>query len=110
MPYAHQALFWLQLVQVLLLALHDWIPLGRLNDIEAVRAENPGVTLFRTTAWSTLPFAFGVAASAYFLHRHWPDWLLVWLRVSYAILLLGELRAWWFPLSGRGGARSDPAI
>ena len=34
------ALFLLQLFQVAFLLLHDWIPLGRLNDIAAVRREN----------------------------------------------------------------------
>lgn len=97
MQNSHAALLCLQAFQVLFLALHDWVPLGRLNDVRAARAANPGDRLIITTALSTLPFALGFAASAYYFDRAWPTWLLAWLRISYAILFAGALRAWWIP-------------
>jgi hypothetical protein len=91
------ALLGLQLFQVLFLSLHDWIPLGRLNDVEAARAANPGSKLLVTTIVSAAPFAFGFAATI----RDWgeplPGWLMIWLWASYGILFLGQLRAWWIP-------------
>jgi hypothetical protein len=87
----------LQTFQVLFLCLHDWIPLGTLNDVQAVRAENPGGRLLRTTLLSAAPYVFGLAASFVFLGRHYPDWLYYWLLVSYGLLFLGQLRAWWVP-------------
>jgi hypothetical protein len=40
-PITIGALFALQSFHVLFLALHDWIPLGSLNDLKAVRSANP---------------------------------------------------------------------
>lgn len=93
----HVTLFALQLLQVLFLALHDWVPLGRLNDVERVRAEDSAGKLAATTAVSTAPFAFGFAASATCLGHPYPGWMKQWLLVSYAILFAGELTAWWLP-------------
>jgi hypothetical protein len=93
------ALFALQAFHVLFLSLHDWIPLGRLSDIAAVRLQNPVRKLVAGTLISTFPFAFGLVASAIYtwLGRSFPGWLFNWLWISYTVLFLGELRAWWIP-------------
>ncbi|MBV8207424.1 MAG: hypothetical protein JO041_11580 [Acidobacteria bacterium] len=89
------ALLLMQLFHVLFLGLHDWVPLGRLNDVAAVRAENPMSKLIAGTLISTVPFVIGLAASLYY--KTFPGWLHWWLWVSYALLFLGELQAWWIP-------------
>ncbi len=91
------ALVALQAFQVLFLALHDWVPLGRLNDIAAARRENSGGRLLRVTLVSVVPYAIGLAGSIAAHGRHYPGWLVWWLWISYAILFAGELRAWWVP-------------
>ena len=96
-PVTVGALFVLQIFHVLFLSLHDWIPLGNLNDPKAVRATIPGHKLLAATLISTAPFAFGLAASTVYLAKSYPNWLLNWLGISYAILFLGELQAWWIP-------------
>lgn len=53
--------------------------------------------MFVTTLVSALPFAFGLAATLFYWGRAFPGWLFMWLWVSYALLLLGQLRAWWIP-------------
>lgn len=97
MPNSHPALLCLQIFVVAFLGLHDWIPLAPLNDVKAARRENPGAALIVSTVLGTLPFAFGLAASACFVDGPWPGWLLLWLRISYALLFAGALRAWWVP-------------
>jgi hypothetical protein len=87
----------LQTFIVLFLALHDWVPLGTLNNLPGVRAANPGSALFTTTLLSAAPYAFGLAASIIHLGEAYPDWLLWWLWISYVLLFLGQLRAWWIP-------------
>jgi hypothetical protein len=96
-PATKDALLALQLFHVLFLSLHDWVPLGNLNDVKAVRAVNPGRRLLITTLISVIPYAFGVVASVIYHGRPYPAWLLGWLWVSYAVLFIGELRAWWIP-------------
>jgi hypothetical protein len=96
-PRTVGALFVLQIFHVLFLSLHDWIPLGKLNDPKAVRATISGGKLLAATLISTAPFAFGLAASAVYLGRPYPQWLLLWIGISYAMLFVGELQAWWIP-------------
>jgi hypothetical protein len=90
-------LFALQCFHVLFLALHDWIPLGRLNDVKAVRAANSVRKLAAGTLISLTPFAIGLAASAIHFGRAYPAWLFWWLWISYGLLFVGELTAWWIP-------------
>jgi hypothetical protein len=87
----------LQAFQVLFLALHDWVPLGRLNNVAAARSENPGGRLLRVTLISTVPYLIGLIFSARSLGHKYPGWLMDWLWISYVLLFLGQLRAWWVP-------------
>jgi hypothetical protein len=95
------ALLALQAFHVLFLLLHDWIPLGSLNNIAAVRAANSIGKLLLATAISTSFFLFGFIASS--LHRSGPlpHWLLWYLLISYLFLFYGELSAWWIPYFGK---------
>jgi hypothetical protein len=96
-PVTVGALFVLQIFHVLFLSLHDWIPLGRLNDPKAVRAEVSRGELLAASLISTVPFAFGLVASAVYLGKAFPGWLMWWLAGSYLFLFMGELEAWWVP-------------
>lgn len=96
-PFAIGALLWLQCFHVLFLALHDWIPLGSLNDLKAVRMANPIHKLVAGTLISLTPFAIGLYASVVHFGRAYPSWLVWWLWISYSSLFIGELQAWWVP-------------
>jgi hypothetical protein len=96
----------LQCLVVLFVALHNWIPLGRLNDVRGVRKEFPGSKLLITTLINFTPFAFGLAASAFYFERIFPGWLLWWLWISYALAVYGSLKAWWIPYL----FRPDPVL
>ena len=87
----------LQALQVACLWLHDWVPLGRLNNVAAIRGENTVAALVVTTIVQSLPFSIGLAASLAHLRTGFPPWLLTWLWASYGVLFAGELRAWWVP-------------
>jgi hypothetical protein len=94
----------LQCFHVLFLSLHDWIPLGALNDVQSARNANPGSKLFVGTLVSATPFVIGLAGSVYF-RSGYPLWLFWWLWISYGLLFIGELQAWWIPYF----FRPDPA-
>lgn len=79
----------LQTFHVAFLALHNWIPLGRLNDVRAVPAANAGASLLVTTILSAAPYAAGLATSLAHLHGAYPPWARTWLWVSQG--------AWWVP-------------
>jgi hypothetical protein len=86
----------LQAFQVAFLWLHDWLPLGRLNDVAAVRSQDSLTRLVTVTLVQSLPYSLGLV----FCLRHgapYPDWLRSWLWISYGLLFIGQLRAWWIP-------------
>jgi hypothetical protein len=95
--FAAEALLGLQLFHVLFLTLHDWIPLGPLNDVKAVRAENPGSKLLIATLISGAPFLIAFVASVHYFGRMYPSWLFWLLWIAYIFLFIGELQAWWVP-------------
>jgi hypothetical protein len=101
MTFAHHelevALIALQFYQVLFLWLHDWIPLGRLNNVAAVRAEDSFGRLVCVTIMQSLPFTIGLYFSLRHFGGRYPDWLVIYLWVSYGLIFLGQLRAWWVP-------------
>jgi hypothetical protein len=93
----------LQAFHVAFLWLHDWVPLGSLNDVAAVRRQDSLTRLVRVTLIQSVPFTIGFVFSvlSWWMSRPFPGWLWYWLWISYGLLLLGELTAWWVPYFGR---------
>ncbi|MHB8812642.1 MAG: hypothetical protein ACYDAE_05200 [Steroidobacteraceae bacterium] len=87
----------LQAIQVLFLWTHDWIPLGRLNNILAIRRQDSLERLIRVTLLQSAPFTALLIYSILSLHSGYPDSLWTWLWIGYGLLFMGELRAWWIP-------------
>lgn len=91
------ALILLQAVQVAILWLHDWLPLAPLNDVPAVRAADTTLRLVVVTLIQSIPYTIGLVFTISGLSNGIPDWLWHWLWISYGLLFIGELRAWWLP-------------
>ena len=105
---AQLALVALQAWQVAILWVHDWIPLGRLNDIAAVRAANSTARLVRVTLIQSVPYTLLLAWSLGLYGHPWPGQLVAWLGGAYGLLLAGELKAWWIPYAvGADAARVE---
>jgi hypothetical protein len=96
-PSTESLLLALQGFQVLFLWIHDWVPLGRLNDIRAVRGLDSMQRLVVVTLIQSVPWSIGLCWSLAYWHRHYPGALYDYLLISYGLLLLGQLRAWWVP-------------
>lgn len=96
----------LQCFVVLFVSLHNWIPLGALNNVRGVRAVFPTGKLFATTLLNFAPFAVGLAATAFYLGKPHPSWVFWWLWVIYLLACYGSFKAWWFPYL----VRADPAL
>ena len=86
-----------QAFQVLFLWVHDWIPLGRLNDVAAVRSQDTGRRLVTVTLIQSVPWTIGLCFSVLNFRQPYPDWLYDWLVISYGLLFIGQIRAWWIP-------------
>ncbi|MFZ1871121.1 MAG: hypothetical protein WAU49_21795 [Steroidobacteraceae bacterium] len=86
-----------QLYVVLFIGLHDWLPLGRLNNLAGIRAVDSRPRLLLTTLLSVLPFFIGFAGTCYYFAGRFPSWLFWLLWITYGFALYGVLRAWYLP-------------
>jgi len=86
-----------QLLVVLFIAVHDWAPLGALNNLAAIRATDTLPRRILVTFLSALPFAIGFAATAEYAATTFPMWLGDLLWISYTVGLYGMVRAWYLP-------------
>ena len=91
------ALVVLQCCVVLFVGLHNWIPLGALNNRRGVRIVFPTTKLILTTLTNFVPAAFGLIASIVYVHRHFPGWLVWYLWIFSILAAYGSLKAWWIP-------------
>jgi hypothetical protein len=73
------------------------VPLGRLNNLGAIRGEDTLLRSVFVTLLPAVPAAIGLFYSARYRGRPYPDWLEMLLWITYGIFLLGMLRAWWIP-------------
>ncbi len=90
---------------VAFVGLHNWVPLGSLNDLNAVRTEFPGTKLVYVTLSNFIPAAFGLVCSINFRHD-FPEWLIWYLWIFYLLALFGSAYAWWIPyIFGAGSKR-----
>jgi hypothetical protein len=87
----------LQTCVVAFLLFHDWIPLGRLNNLTAIRGEDTRLRSIFVTLLPAVPAAIGLFYSARHFGQPYPDSLEMLLWITYGVFILGMLRAWWIP-------------
>src|ERR1700689_3007255 len=87
----------LQTFVVVFLLFHDWIPLGRLNNLAAIRGQDTLMRSIFVTLLPAVPAAIGLFFSAEHFGRSYPDWLETLLWITYSVFIVGILRAWWIP-------------
>jgi hypothetical protein len=87
----------LQIAILLFLLIHDWIPLGALNDIPGVKSQNSTARNAFNTAVNCIPVLIGLILSILYYLGRYPLATMTYLLFLYLLLLVGELRAWWIP-------------
>jgi hypothetical protein len=96
-PALETALLVLQGIVVAFLLLHDWIPLGRLNNLAAIQRQDTFQHRVIVTLLPGVPAALGLIGSLRHYGEPYPDSLEILLWITYGVLLAGLLRAWWIP-------------
>jgi len=92
---------------VAFILLHDWVPLGRFNNLQGVREVDPLGKRIAVTLLSALPFALTLWFSwEYAAAPRFPMWVRMWLWATYGLSVLAAARAWWIPYLGPG----DPEV
>ena len=82
---------------VLFMLIHDWVPLGPLNDVEGVKLENSTSGLVRTTIINTLSILIVVIIAMIFIGKRYPIWARIWLVIHLGSITAGAIMAWWIP-------------
>lgn len=82
---------------VAFLLLHDWIPLGRLNNLAAIRTEDSLSRRVVVTLLGGIPAALGLFGSVHYYGQRYPHWLKMYFWITYGLLVAGFLRAWYIP-------------
>ena len=87
----------LQTVVVVFLLFHDWVKLGRLNNLATIRSQDTLQHRIFVTLLPGLPTAIGLFYSVRYFGQGYPHGLEMLLWITYGVLLVGLLRAWWIP-------------
>lgn len=89
----------------LFMLLHDWVPLGQLNDVQAVAETRSTQELIVVTAFGAGQIALLLGLVLFFIGKRYPIWARLWLIIHQGFILAGALHAWWIPyLFGYGAA------
>jgi hypothetical protein len=99
-PVSHSfdtAFLALQAFVAAFLWLHDWVSLGRLNNLAAMRGQDSFAHRAVVTLLGAAPASAGLLFSAERFARPYPHWLEMWLWINYGLFFAGLLRAWWIP-------------
>jgi predicted membrane channel-forming protein YqfA (hemolysin III family) len=97
-PAAFDAVFLaLQGLVTAFLLLHDWVPLGRLSNLAAIRGEDSLSRRIFVTLLPAVPTGVCLIYGARFFGARYPGWLDITLWITYGLLLAGLLKAWWIP-------------
>lgn len=91
-------------------ALHNWIPLGTLNNVRGVRVAFPTGKLLFTTLINFTPVAVGLAATVFYFRRGHPGWVFWWLWITYGLACYGSFKAWWMPYLFRPDASASRSL
>jgi len=82
---------------LLFLLFHDWIPLGSLTNLEGVRAENTTGELIKMTFLNSILVIIALIIYLIFMGKRYPLMAKIYFILSYSILLIGAIFAWWIP-------------
>ena len=81
----------------LFMMVHDWIPLGSLNDIQDVSAENSKKELVIATSIGAVQILLLMAILLLFIGKKYPVWAKLWLIIHPSCIFVGAMMSWWIP-------------
>jgi len=81
----------------LFLLLHDWVPLGNLNNVSAFQKSTTVPQELASLLVPSIPVIIGLGFTFLANSRGPSLWFRIICSAVYGFLLLGELEAWWIP-------------
>ncbi|WP_042141994.1 hypothetical protein [Paucisalibacillus sp. EB02] len=82
---------------LLFMIVQDWVPLGSLNDIHAIKQEKTTNELIIVTLVGVLQVAFLIFLMLLFIGKRYPLFVKLWLVIHPSCIFAGVLMSWWIP-------------
>lgn len=90
---------------IVFMVVQDTVPLGRLNNVDAIAESRSTSELIIVTITGTLQFLLIFAGVVFFIGKRYPTLVKIWLIIHQSSIFIGALIAWWIPyLFGIGAA------
>lgn len=90
---------------LLFMIVQDLIPLGSLNDIQAIKQEKTTNELIIVTLIGVLQVALLIFLILLFIGKSYPLFIKLWLVIHPSCILAGAIMSWWIPyFTGIGAA------
>ena len=88
---------------LLFMTVQDLVPLGVLNDLEAIASVESFNETIVTTLIGVVQVLLILVGVLLFIGKRYPLWIKIWLIVHPSCILLGAIISWWVPyLFGTG--------
>ncbi|MBD8070675.1 hypothetical protein [Bacillus sp. PS06] len=82
---------------LLFMIVQDWIPLGSLNDVQAIREEHSFNELVTVTLINVVQIIIIMGLLITFMGKRYPIWIKLWLIIHQVCIFVGVLISWWVP-------------
>lgn len=82
---------------LLFMIIHDWVPLGPFNDIQAIRGENSVNELIIVTLINAIQILLLLGLLLIFIGKRYPIWIKLWLMIHQVCIFVGVFISWWIP-------------
>lgn len=82
---------------LLFMILHDWVPLGSLNDVQAISEDRSFKELLVVTLVGVFQIILLMGLVIIFMGKRYPIWIKLWLVIHQTCIFAGALWAWWIP-------------
>lgn len=79
------------------MVIQDWVPLGSLNDVEAIAKERSFNELLIVTGIGAGQILLLMFFVIFFLGKQPPIWIKLWLIIHQVFIFAGALIDWWIP-------------
>ncbi len=91
---------------LLFMIFHDWVPLGPLNDVSAVFAEQSLQEVITVALIGSVQILLLLGLVWWFRGRKYPLLAKLWLIIHQSSIFIGVLLAWWVPYFFNYGAEA----
>ena len=91
---------------LLFMIVQDWVPLGALNDVQAIREEQSFSELLTVTLINVAQILVLMGLVIAFMGKRYPIFIRLWLIIHQSSIFAGVLIAWWIPYFFGYGAES----